>query len=123
MSDGETSGDEVRHPSTGIDERIHQKTRLGIMSVLSAADSVEFTRIQRILDMDAGNLSRHLKALQDAALVRSEKGYHERRPRTWISLTREGKVALAQEIQVLRSIIEQVDQVAGSTDPVTGTAQ
>jgi DNA-binding MarR family transcriptional regulator len=93
------------HPSSGLDDIAHQKTRLGILASLSEADAVEFRFLQEALGATAGNLSRHLSILADAGLVEVKKGYSGKRPRTWISLTSAGRSALVSEIRSLKAIV------------------
>lgn len=47
--------------------------------------------------------------LEEAKLVRVEKGYDGRRPKTWVNITPEGRSALAQEIAALRALIDRHD--------------
>jgi DNA-binding MarR family transcriptional regulator len=96
------------HPSAALDDAVHQRIRLGVLSIAHATPRVEFSYLQQTLEVTAGNLSRHLHVLEEAGLVRLEKGYDGRRPRTWIHLTRAGKVALRREIEHLERIIATV---------------
>jgi DNA-binding MarR family transcriptional regulator len=97
------------HPAAALDEVVHQRVRLGVLSIAHASPRVEFRHLQPMLEVTAGNLSRHLRVLEEAGLVRVEKGYDGRRPRTWISLTGAGKQALRQEIDRLEAIIAAVE--------------
>ena len=47
--------------------------------------------------------------LEDAGLVRVEKGYEGRRPRTWVSITRQGRAALAAEMEALTRLVREHD--------------
>ncbi|MBU3969990.1 MAG: transcriptional regulator, partial [Alphaproteobacteria bacterium] len=49
-----------------IDEVIHGRMRLGIMVYLSDADSADFTELKTVLEATQGNLSVHLKKLEEA---------------------------------------------------------
>lgn len=64
---------------------------------------VEFGYLKDTLELTGGNLSRHLTVLVDAGLLDMEKGYDGRRPKTWVSITRAGRQALAEEIAALRA--------------------
>jgi DNA-binding PadR family transcriptional regulator len=59
----------------------------------------------------AGNLSRHLTVLEEAGLVDVEKGYEGRRPRTWVRITKQGRQALAAELDVLAALVRQHEVV------------
>ncbi|MER7888419.1 transcriptional regulator [Micromonospora sp. NPDC094482] len=52
-----------------------------------------------------GHLSRHLAVLEEAGLIQIERGYHGRRPKTWIRITRQGQEALAAEIAALQQLL------------------
>jgi DNA-binding MarR family transcriptional regulator len=97
------------HPSTGLDEAVHQRVRLGVLSIAHATPRVEFGYLQETLEVTAGNLSRHLQVLEEAGLVRIEKGYDGRRPRTWVRVTRPGRHALQRELEHLKQIIATVE--------------
>lgn len=95
----------MSHPSTGLDETVHQRVRLGILAVLGEADRVEFTYLRDRLDVTDGNLNRHLQVLADAGYVRIEKRTTGR-SRTWIVATRSGREALRDHLRRLQQIID-----------------
>jgi DNA-binding MarR family transcriptional regulator len=98
------------HPANGLDEVVHQRVRLGILTIAHEARRVEFGYLRTGLDLTAGNLSQHLSVLERAGLITLEKGYAGRRARTWISLTKAGRTALAEEITQLKRLISQVER-------------
>lgn len=102
----------IDHPTSGIDETVHQRHRLGILTITAEADRAEFGYLRDALDLTPGNLSRHLTVLEGAGLVNVEKGYEGRRPRTWVRITREGRTALAAELDLLAAIVRQHGVVA-----------
>lgn len=95
------------HPTRALDDVVHQRHRLGILTIAAEADRVEFTYLRSSLELTAGNLSRHLSVLEDAGLVEVLKGYEGRRPKTWVHLTRSGRRALASEIAALRDLLSR----------------
>jgi DNA-binding MarR family transcriptional regulator len=95
----------VTHPAAGLDEVVHQRSRLGILAILSTGDRVEFGYLRKALELSAGNLSSHLSILIQAHLVTAEKGYQGRRPRTWMTITPLGRQAYQDEMAVLRSLV------------------
>lgn len=97
------------HPTNGIDDIVHQKHRLGILAVAAESKRVEFGYLRDALELTAGNLSRHITVLEEAELVQVEKGYDGKRPKTWVSITAEGKKALDREIAALRALISRHD--------------
>jgi DNA-binding MarR family transcriptional regulator len=97
------------NPTDGLDEVVHQRVRLGILTVTHAAPRAEFSYLLDALELTGGNLSQHLRVLENAGLVRIEKGTHGRKPRTWVSITARGRRALMEEIAVLKAIVQRVE--------------
>lgn len=104
------------HPVTGLDEVVHQRVRLGILTITHEARRVEFGYLRTQLELTAGNLSKHLSVLDEAGLIEVEKGYEGRRGRTWITLTAAGTTALTEEIRRLKQLISRVETTVGSKD-------
>lgn len=102
------------HPSQLLDDTVHQRVRLGILAVLAEADRADFGFLKETLDLTDGNLSRHLRVLEDAGYVTIEKGYEDRRPRTWVNATRKGRRALTEHLTALQQLIDQVGEERGS---------
>jgi DNA-binding MarR family transcriptional regulator len=103
----------VTHPTRGLDEVVHQRHRLGVLTIAAEAKRVEFGYLREALDLTAGNLSRHITVLEEAGLVEVEKGYAGRRPRTWVRITRAGRQALAAELAALESLVRRHNGAAG----------
>lgn len=101
------------HPANGLDDVVHQRVRLGILTIAREARQVEFAFLRTQLDLTAGNLSQHLGVLETAGLIEVEKGYAGKRARTWIRLTPAGQTALADEIARLKQLISIVESAAG----------
>jgi DNA-binding MarR family transcriptional regulator len=99
----------MTHPALQLDDVVHQRVRLGILAVLEEAKRADFSFVRDALELSDGNLSRHVQVLEEAALVKVEKGFEGRRPRTWLSATKRGREALAEEVRALRELISRVD--------------
>jgi DNA-binding MarR family transcriptional regulator len=95
----------MKHPVHRIDDTVHQRVRLGILALLEPVKSADFTYIRDELDLTDGNLGRHLQVLEEAGYLLIKKGFEARRPRTWISLTKEGRRALNVEVAALQELI------------------
>ncbi|MFG2527364.1 winged helix-turn-helix domain-containing protein [Streptomyces sp. NPDC048516] len=115
----EQQEEEGLHPTRSLDDTVHQRVRLGVLAIAREADRVEFSFLKKQLAVTDGNLSRHLKVLEESGLITVEKGYAGRRPRTWIVLTREGAQALDAELRALRALVLQLEAprpAPGSSD-------
>lgn len=99
----------MSHPSLKLDDTVHQRVRLGILAVLEEARRADFSFLRDALDLSDGNLSRHIQVLEEAGLVAVEKGFEGRRPRTWVSATKAGRKALADELNALNELISRVN--------------
>ncbi|OLF18901.1 transcriptional regulator [Actinophytocola xanthii] len=95
------------HPTNGLSDVVHQRHRLGILTITAESKRIEFGYLKETLDLTGGNLSRHITVLVDAGLLNLEKGYDGRRPKTWVSITRAGREALAEEIAALRALVDR----------------
>lgn len=105
----------VPDPSGEIDDVVHQRVRLGILTTCNEVPRVEFSFLRDNLGLTAGNLSRHLAVLEEADLIKATKTSGRGRPRTWMSITPAGRVALAQEVAALRAIVERVEAANTAT--------
>ncbi len=93
------------YPTNELNDVVHQRHRLGILTIAAESKQVEFGYLREALDLTAGNLSRHVTVLHEAGLVDVHKGYEGKRPRTWVSITDAGRKALADEIAALRALV------------------
>ena len=94
-------------PFLQLDRVIHEKGRLSIMSLLAATPDLSFTELRNLLQMTDGNLTRHLRTLQEAGYVALTKTFHNRRPLTTCSLTSAGRKAFQNYIDLLEQIVRQ----------------
>ena len=79
-------------PFLQLDRVIHEKGRLPIMSLLAAAPELSFTDLRDTLKMTDGNLSMHIKTLQEAGFVSVTKSFQRQRPLTTCALTPAGAI-------------------------------
>jgi len=94
-------------PFLQLDRVIHEKGRLAIMSMLAASPELSFTEMRDALAMTDGNLTTHIRALQEAGYVSVAKSYQNRRPLTTCALTPSGRKAFAEYIGLLEQIVRQ----------------
>ena len=90
-----------------IDEVIHGRLRLGVMAYLSGAQSAEFTELKTRLQATDGNLSVHLRKLEDAGYVAIDKSFSGRKPLTRISLTEAGRTAFVAYLDAIGRLVDQ----------------
>ena len=91
-----------------LDPVIHAQARLRILSALSTLEldeSISFPRLQELLDMTAGNMSTHLRKLEDAAYVDITKTHKGRTPITYLGLSKKGRRAFEDYMDTLRSVL------------------
>ena len=90
-----------------LDRVIHEKGRLAIMSMLAASAELSFTELREALEMTDGNLTTHIRTLQEAGYVSVTKSFHNKRPLTTCALTAQGKKAFTNYINLLERIVQQ----------------
>ena len=92
-----------------LDETIHQSTRLRIMTMLvsqAEGDRMAYGFIQKTLGLTGGNLTTHLRKLEEAeylVMVREELG--DSRPHTWVEATEEGRQAYGEYLANLERML------------------
>ncbi len=94
-------------PFLQLDRVIHERGRLAIMSMLAASPELSFTELRDALEMTDGNLTTHVRTLQEAGYVSIAKSYRNRRRLTTVSLTRTGRQAFADYVALLEQIVQQ----------------
>ena len=88
-----------------LDETIHQKVRLGIMSALMARGDADFRFLKQTLGVTDGNLSIHLSKLEEAGYVSSAKEFVRKKPHTTYAPTDAGKAAFHTYLGALERIV------------------
>lgn len=88
-----------------IDEIIHGRIRLGIMAYLSGAETADFNTLKARLQTTDGNLSVHLRKLEEAGFVSVAKSFNGRKPLTEASLTEEGRTAFVTYLDAMAGLL------------------
>jgi len=91
-----------------LDPLIHVPARLRIVATLAALpdeDTLLFTRLQEMTGLTPGNLITHLRKLEDAGYLTTEKTGNGPTSRTTVALTRDGRAALGTYAAALRELI------------------
>jgi DNA-binding MarR family transcriptional regulator len=96
----------------GLDPVIHAPARLRLMVTLAAlpdGDNLSFTRLQDLIGLTPGNLITHLRKLEDAGYVRTEKTGSGVNALTTVALTLGGRAALERYTAVVRQLLDAVE--------------
>jgi predicted ArsR family transcriptional regulator len=95
-------------PFLQLDRVIHEKGRLAIMSMLAAAPAgLSFTELRDMLGMTDGNITAHVRTLQESGYVAVTKVFEGGRPLTTFALTRAGRKAFEGYVDLLEQIVNQ----------------
>jgi DNA-binding HxlR family transcriptional regulator len=102
---GQSARPAAGRSSTSLDNLIHHRVRLGIVSALAAVESLTFNEIKALLDTTDGNLSVHARKLEEAEYVTCTKTFDGRRPRTEYRLTPVGRRELTRYLAHMEALI------------------
>jgi DNA-binding MarR family transcriptional regulator len=93
-----------------LNEIIHQPVRLRIMAALVALEEgseVDFTYLRDLLEVTEGNLGAHLHKLEEGGYISVNKVFVERKPRTYLSASSEGRTAFKEHVAALEAIYKR----------------
>jgi DNA-binding MarR family transcriptional regulator len=93
-----------------IDDVIHGRVRLGIMAYLANAEVADFVELKEALQTTQGNLSVHLRKLEEAGYVGIEKSFLDRKPLTQARLTPAGRKAFAAYLQAMSRLLRDASR-------------
>ena len=88
-----------------INDLIHGRVRLAAMAYIAGAGSADFTAIKKAVNTSDGNMSVHLRKLEDAGYLAVTKGYNERKPQTIYALTDTGRAAWHEYLEQMRQLL------------------
>ncbi len=89
-----------------IDDVIHGRLRLGVMAYLISAEVADFNELKSVLQATQGNLSVHLRKLEEAGYIEIEKSFFGRKPLTQIRLTTNGRRAFATYLKAIGRLFD-----------------
>lgn len=89
-----------------LDEIIHSRIRLAVMAVLITVDEAEFTFLREKVNATDGNLSTHLKKLEESGYVAVSKSFENRKPVSRYMLTKKGRTAFEMYVNHLENMIK-----------------
>ncbi len=90
-----------------LDDLIHSRIRLAVLSVLVSVDEAEFTFLREQVHATDGNLSIHLKKLDDAGYISVTKQFVDKKPQTTYTLTRKGHEAFEDYVDRLEKMVRK----------------
>jgi DNA-binding MarR family transcriptional regulator len=90
-----------------IDDVIHGRLRLGIMAYLADAEAADFNELKAVLEATQGNLSVHLRKLEEAGYVEIEKSFLNRKPLTRARITPAGRTAFAAYLDAIAKLVRE----------------
>lgn len=93
-----------------LDDVILSRPRLSILAALISGDEVDFTFLQKNLDISDGNLSTHLRKLEAEKYILAKKAFVGRKPKTFFSITSEGRNGLER-------LLKQLEELLGTAQP------
>ncbi len=96
-----------------IDDTVHSRVRLGILSHLASAGESNFQHLKKLLRVTDGNLGTHLSKLESAGYVAVEKMFIGKKPFTRIILTHVGRDALMAYLNKVSELIDSISPAAG----------
>ena len=100
--------DKPENPYLGLQRIFHEPVRMAVMSaLLGAPDGLTFGGLRELCETTDGNLSRHLKALEDAGAVHIRKTFVGNRPRTTIEMSRHGRERFSQYLDALEAVLQE----------------
>ncbi|HAT86326.1 transcriptional regulator [Cohaesibacter gelatinilyticus] len=96
----------------GLDRVLHEKARLGLLTSLVAhPKGLAFGDLKKLCGLTDGNLSRHLKVLSEADIVKIEKTFVKNRPHTTCRLTNEGRQRFLDYLAVLEQVVKNATEL------------
>jgi DNA-binding MarR family transcriptional regulator len=92
---------------TGLDEAFATMARLKVTAFLAGCAEAEFAVVSQTCDVAPSALSKAATTLEESGYVRIRKGHVGRRPRTWLSLTPQGRTAFEAHLAALTALTDQ----------------
>lgn len=90
-----------------IDEIIHSRIRLSVMAVLSTVDEIDFTSLCNEVNATRGNLSVHLKKLEEGKYIKITKEFVNNKPLTTCKATKRGIEAFSNYLNMVEQFAKQ----------------
>ena len=109
------------NPYAELERIFHEPHRMAIMSgLLGAPEGLTFTALKTSCELTDGNLSRHLKALEEARAVTMRKRFVRNRPQTTVHLTKHGRESFLHYLQALEAVLKEAARKLSATRKAPG---
>ncbi len=90
-----------------IDDTLHSRIRLAIVAALVSVEQADFNFLKDMVKTTDGNLSTHLRKLEEAGYVSSRKRFVDRKPQTTYKITEKGRRALEEYVSTLEKLLKK----------------
>ena len=90
-----------------IDDTLHSRIRLAIVAALVSVEQADFNFLRDTVKTTDGNLSTHIRKLEEAGYVSSKKRFVERKPQTTYKITEKGRRALEEYVSTLEKFLKK----------------
>ena len=90
-----------------IDDTLHSRIRLAIVAALVSVEQADFNFLKQTVKTTDGNLSTHIRKLEDAGYVSSKKQFVDRKPQTTYKITEKGRRALEGYVSTLEKFLKK----------------
>jgi len=96
----------MKNPIKGLNKHFESRVRLGVMSVLSVNDWVDFNSMKELLEVTDGNLASHIRALEEQQYIEVKKQFVGRKPKTSYRITGQGRMAFTDHLNALENLFK-----------------
>jgi DNA-binding HxlR family transcriptional regulator len=112
---------EGRFAYEGLDRVIHERARLGILtSLVTSPKGLTFVDLKQLCSLTDGNLSRHLRVLEEDGLVEIQKSYEKNRPQTLCRITAVGRGRYLEYLATLEQVVRDAVKGAEAAEGFAG---
>ena len=98
----------MKNPIENLNKVFDSRIRMGVMSILSVNDGVNFNDLKQLLELTDGNLASHLTNLEENGYIKVHKGFIGRKTNTTYSISKAGEKAFKEHIEALEHMIRIV---------------
>ena len=98
----------MKNPINGLNKVFDNRVRLGVMSILSVNEEVNFNDLKQMLEVTDGNLATHLVDLEENGYIRVHKGFIGKKTNTTYAVTKAGEKAFSDHISALEMMIKGI---------------